>query len=248
MKGKFRWLFYFSLTCLVLSALFYTLNYLIFHDPHEMFFLMFEDLGFIFLDVLLVIILIERLLAQREKRMIFKKLNMVIGTFFSEVGLKLLGLLSPCSQDCDVLKRELNISAEWTHKDFQKAASIIQSYKFDLQIDPGSMADIKAFLEEKRNFLIMLLENPNLLEHERFTDVLWAVFHLAEELTLRERDLGRLPESDYQHLLNDAKRVFSSLTAEWIVYTEHLKESYPYLFSLAIRINPFNPHPDPTVK
>jgi len=51
---------------------------------------MIGDIGFLFLDVLLVILFIERILARREKRAIMKKLNMVIGTFFSEVGMELL--------------------------------------------------------------------------------------------------------------------------------------------------------------
>jgi len=31
--------------------------------------------------------------------------------------------------------------------------------------------------------LLGLLGNPNLLEHDSFTDLLWAVFHLMEELS-----------------------------------------------------------------
>jgi len=42
---------------------------------------MIGDIAFLFLDVLLVILVIERLLARREKRTLMKKLNMVIGTF-----------------------------------------------------------------------------------------------------------------------------------------------------------------------
>jgi hypothetical protein len=40
-------------------------------------------------------------------------------------------------------------------------------------------------LLSKRDFLVALMENPNLLEHESFTDLLWAVFHLVEELAVR---------------------------------------------------------------
>jgi len=31
---------------------------------------------------------------------------------------------------------------------------------------------------------------------------------------------------------------------EWLQYMEHLLNNYPYLFSLAIRINPFDPDAD----
>jgi hypothetical protein len=89
----------------------------------------------------------------------------------------------------------------------------------------------------------MLHLYPSLLEHERFTNMLWAVFHLAEELTFRADRIGRLPKPDYEHLGHDLKRAYSQIGGEWIAYTEHLKESYPFLFSLASRINPFSSNP-----
>jgi len=78
------------------------------------------------------------------------------------------------------------------------------------------------------------------LEHESFTDQLWAVFHLTEELAYRSR-LDDLPESDCAHINGDIKRVYLSLIIEWLAYLKHLKSDYPYLFSLALRLNPFDP-------
>ncbi|MGZ7046027.1 MAG: hypothetical protein ACXVI6_06425 [Candidatus Aminicenantales bacterium] len=239
-KGN-RWLLLLSLAFIALSALIYAANYLIFHNPREMFFLMINDFAFLFVNVLLVIVLIERLLARREKRLILKKLNMVIGTFFSEVGLELLRCFSGYMENAQTLKQKLNVLPTWTHKDFQRAIGEAQSFPFELKIEPAALAELKTFFQGKRNFLVMLLENPNLLEHDRFTDLLWAVFHLAEELDFRRCGLDSLPEADYRHLMNDAKRACSHLTAEWVAYTEHLKETYPFLFSLAARMNPFNP-------
>ena len=84
-----------------------------------------------------------------------------------------------------------------------------------------------------------MLENPNLLEHESFTNLLWAVFHLTDELAYRI-DLSSLPDTDYQHLAGDIKRVHHRLILQWLDYMKHLKQNYPYLFSLAIRTNPFD--------
>ena len=88
--------------------------------------------------------------------------------------------------------------------------------------------------------MLGLLENPNLLEHDEFTDLLWAVFHLIEELEVR-RSLDRLPGSDMNHLSVDIKRAYSHLIREWIMYMRHLQQDYPYLYSLAARTNPMNP-------
>jgi hypothetical protein len=78
--------------------------------------------------------------------------------------------------------------------------------------------------------LLRLLENPNLLEQEAFTEPLWAVFHLADELYYRP-ELTSLPNSDYRHLAGDAQRAYSELTSEWLKYMAYLLKRYPYLFS-----------------
>ena len=42
------------------------------------------------------------------------------------------------------------------------------------------------------------------------------------------------------HLKGDIRRAHSSLIVEWVRYMKHLKNRYPYLFSLAVRTNPFD--------
>lgn len=123
----------------------------------------------------------------------------------------------------------------------------LKRHTHEIDINKGDIGDLKRFLVEKRQFLLNLLENPNLLEHETFTNLLWAVFHLTEELDHRT-DLKGLPGSDYQHLAGDLKRVYCLLIAEWLAYMKHLKSEYPYLFSLALRTNPFDANATVEVK
>jgi hypothetical protein len=94
---------------------------------------------------------------------------------------------------------------------------------------------------------VRLLENPTLLEHESFTDLLRAVFHLAEELAYRE-DLSQSPGTDRAHLEGDINRAYHLLVHQWLDYMEYLKMNYPYLFSLAMRTNPFDRQASPIVK
>jgi len=93
----------------------------------------------------------------------------------------------------------------------------------------------------QRNFILRLLENPNLLEHESFTDLLWAVSHIIEELEARS-DLRNLAKGDVAHLENDIKRAYSIIVREWLDYMKHLNSKYPYLYSLSVRTNLFNPN------
>jgi hypothetical protein len=104
-----------------------------------------------------------------------------------------------------------------------------------------NLEEIHGFLTHHKGFLLALLENPQLIEHDSFTPLLQAVFHLTEELISRERLTG-LPPADYAHLSGDLNRVYSLLTGEWLTYMRHLKKNYPYLFSLAMRTNPFDSH------
>jgi hypothetical protein len=79
----------------------------------------------------------------------------------------------------------------------------------------------------KRGFLVGLLQNPILVEHEAFSDLLRAVFHLAEELACRE-DLNGLPTVDLAHLAGDMQRAYLAMVQQWVEYMKHLKEHYPY--------------------
>ena len=62
---------------------------------------------------------------------------------------------------------------------------------------------------------------------------------LAEELSHRQ-DVKLLPKTDYEHLAGDIKRGYALLVREWLDHMRHLKRHYPYLFSLAMRTNPFD--------
>ena len=247
MKKIFSWTLLVSLALVLASAITYTLHYFIFHDAHHIFIYMLGDIAFLFLDVLLVILFIERILARREKKSIFKKLNMVIGTFFSEVGLELLTRFSKFVDNRAELEKKLRIQAKWTQKDFAAAMNASSNFNYKIDLDINELVDLRKFLSSKHPFMLRLLENTTLLEHERFTDLMWAVSHLTEELEFRGEKIYDLPDSDLSHLKKDMERAFSQLVLVWIAYNQHLKDSYPFLFSLYSRINPMNPDASPIV-
>jgi len=241
------WTFRIALVFIAASAISYTVHYFIFHDVHHIFLYMIGDFGFLFIDVLLVLLIIERLLASREKKSILHKLNMVIGTFFSEVGIELLRRFSDFVENAEQLESEVLIDREWDKKRFAEAKSKAASFKYSIVFDAEKQEELRDFLKSKHAFLVRLLENPSLLENQRFTDLLWAVFHLSEELNFRG-SLQNLPKGDIVHLETDLRRAYSKIVSEWIAYAEHLKGKYPFLFSLASRINPLNPNASPIVQ
>ncbi len=236
----------FGLNPPVRFSLFFALCVISRHTHHIWTFLV-GDIAFVPIEVLLVTLIIHRLLSVREKRSLLNKLNMVIGTFYSEVGTVLLKMLSAFDPRSQQISKDLIPTTNWTDREFSLLSQKLKAYEYTIDYRRGDLKGLKDFLLEKRPFLLSLLENPNILEHDSFTNLLWAVFHLAEELAHRH-DVKGLYDSDVQHLCGDVERVYAHLVSEWIDYLRHLKKAYPYLFSLAMRTNPFDPDASPEIK
>ena len=189
----------------------------------------------------------EMMLSRREKQARMKKLNMVIGVFFSEVGNRLIHLFALADAHFEEIQKVLIVTEKWTREDFLRVSEQLRAGKYRVEISRIDVDRLKIFLMQERDFLVRLLENPTLLEHESFTDLLRAVFHLAEELAYRE-DLSQSPASDQAHIAGDISRAYHLLVHQWLDYMEYLKVNYPYLFSLAMRTNPFDRQASPIVK
>jgi voltage-gated potassium channel len=183
--------------------------------------------------------LTEMMLAKREIESLMKKLNMLIGIFFSEVGINLMAMFSQSDLAVEKIRTDLLVSANWTDRQFQTAINDLKEYDFSIEMVLIDLEVLKDFICDKRDFLVRLLENPILLEHQSFTDLLLAVFHFMEELAYRD-DVKTIPESDRHHLANDIKRAYQLLINEWLDYMRYLKANYPFLFHLAMRTNPFD--------
>ncbi|MGA3083874.1 MAG: hypothetical protein ABSE95_03665 [Thermodesulfobacteriota bacterium] len=237
---RFRWELSLGAGFVLLSALFYLVQIGIFHTPRDTFFYLFQDLAFVPIQVLLVTLIINQLMTVREKQALLKKLNMVIGVFFGEVGALLLKRLYAFQPEDETIRKRLLFKHEWSGQHFISESKTFKEFNYHLDINIELLKELKVFLLDQRVFLLRLLENPSLLEHDSFTDLLWAVFHLTDELACRETLTG-LPANDLAHLAVDMKRALALLISEWLVYLKHLKEDYPYLFSLEVRKNPFDP-------
>jgi len=185
-------------------------------------------------------------LSRRELRQRLEKLNMVIGAFFSEVGTRLLVHFSDYDPQLDRIRQTVLVATKCPDEEFTRISEQLRRYEYSVDIKRVDLRHLKDFLAGKRSFLLRLVENPTLLEHEEFTDLLLAVFHLTEELVHRA-DLKELPGSDLMHLAGDIKRVYIMLVHQWLDYMRYLKVHYPYLFSLAMRTNPFDQEATPVV-
>ncbi|WP_421908071.1 hypothetical protein [Methanolacinia petrolearia] len=244
---KINWEMKLGTVLVLVTVIIYSLKFLILQNPGDTVNYVFNSLGFLPINVLLVTLVINRLLTMRSQRERLRKMNMVIGTFFSETGNDLMSLFTRADKDCNTLSSMLDVTGEWGKDSFSGAKKECENFDYSADLSLDDMAALKEYLMEKRDFLLRLLENPILLENESFTELLRAVFHLQEELGYRE-EFRELPGTDVTHLKGDINRVYGRIVISWIEYMEYLDEHFPYLFSLQMRINPFDRNACPIVK
>jgi len=243
---RLSWKIYIGLILIFLTLFLGGLHYLVFQNLKDLLFYLALDIVFVPIQVLLVTLIIEKLLSERERQAFLKKLNMVIGAFMSEFGGIFLRQVDSLCGEAPDLARNLAVTQSWNKKNYQAAMRFASQYQAHLNPSGEELENLRDLLLAKRPFILALLQNPNLLEHDTFTDLLWAICHLTEELECRADLLG-IPDSDRQHLGNDIRRANSILIREWLSYMQHLQLEYPYMFSLAVRMNPFNPEASPIV-
>ena len=200
----------------------------------------------------LVAFLLDEIIERKEKEAMLEKLDMLMSTFFSEVGNELISQLSTANKykaDTENLKSIKN----WDESDFDNKLAELKNSSIDFQADiPAEereefLENLREFLSGKREFIINLMTNPNLLEKEEFTGLITAILHLDEELEHR-KDLALVQDADFGHLNGDMQRVYSKLVYEWVYYLKYLNKHYPYMIALIVRTNPFDADADVYVK
>lgn len=227
-----------SLLLVTISIALYTLQVALFHSTRDTGFYFFQDLAFLPLQVAIVTIVLGRVISAWNKRERLKKINMAISAFFSEAGTEIMMKLAKLTAGDESLRAALNVGMSWTAADFTKSLRVVKNIVLTIDCGADEFEALKTLLLKKRDFMLRMLENPNLLEHDIFTDMLLAVFHMTEEMIARN-DFTCLPTADTAHLIIDITRAQKTLLVQWLGHMEHLHAEYPYLYSLEVRRNPF---------
>jgi hypothetical protein len=235
---NYKWEIYWGIGLIIFSFIMYFIQAMIFNDARLLFQELLAQLAYLPLYVFLNTIVIEQLLKRKEKADMVRKINTVIGVFFSEIGKELIGEFTKFDLNFNNIKGEFTNDLEWTQERIIKLRGSLKKYKSKIDSRNGDLLKIKMIVDGKRQLLINFLNNPNLLEHQVFTELLFAIFHISEEITQRG-EFKNLNKEDYDHLSNDIKRIYILIIFQWISYMEHLSKEYPYLYSMALKTNPF---------
>ena len=228
---------------LILMALAIFLNgllYLIYHDVNHIVLWGLTNLAFLPISVLFVSLILDSFMEKRTKLQKMDKLNMLIGTFFSVVGTSLLRFFAEWDLRHGEICDTMTDKKSWSDKRlFNEMKESLHHRTFRIDDEKIDLTALRDFLLPHTDFMIRLLENSHVLEHESFTHPLRPAFHLAEELKAR-KNLDALTENDRIHLGRDIERAYGHLAISWTDYMDHLHKEFPYLFSFALRINPFD--------
>ena len=236
-----KWELKISIVLIAISIFFYTVNYLTFHDSNFIERYILVQLGFLPISVLLVSVILNSLIAQRERIAKREKLNIVIGSFFADIGKDLLRYLTKYDPKAENIAKEVMYIEDLDDQQIEKLKENIKEREYVVNFKSIHIYELKKFLLDNKEFSVNLLDNPVIIEHETFTDLLWNVLHVTEELR-RIIDLESISDEEYRDIKGDIENLYFLLSYEWINYVHYLKSAYPHIFIYEAKTNPFIPH------
>lgn len=108
----------------------------------------------------------------------------------------------------------------------------IESLTLQVHLTRAAYDGVRDILEESRMELLILGSTHNLNEAERFTEMLWGIFHIMDEYRLRG-DWDNLSPTDIAHLETDFAQVLRLMLANSVSNNVYLKATYPNFYGAA---------------
>jgi len=236
-----KWELKISVLLLLMSLFFYAINYLTFHDTTFIEKYILVQLGFLPISVLLVTIVLNSLIARRERKERMEKMNIIISSFFAEIGKDLLRYLSKYDERIEELVDDVVNIEKFSDEEFERLKEKMERRKYRIKIERMNLYELRKFLLDNKEFSVNLLDNPALMEHERFTELLWNLLHVTEELR-RVMNFEALSQEDREDIRRDIELLYRLLSYEWVNYIHYLRKSYPHISVYEAKTNPFIPH------
>lgn len=224
-----------------LSLILHFFHYLIFKDLHHTLIFLVADIAFVPMDVFFTAFVIEKLLDKRETHHKMEKLIIIKGVFYSELGNSLLDEFVKGDKNIDLIKNDAFIKKSWGKEEFKALEKELDEYSYEVNLENLDIKKISDILNKEKDFLISLITNPTLMEHESFSDMIITLMHLREELLDRYFKMEcECNCCDKNHIEEDIEDAYRALTYGWVRYMRHLKKEYPKLFLKAMLNNPFD--------
>lgn len=222
MKKRTIWI----VVCLVLlSALIYGIQIIVFHDVHTTGFYILQDLAFVPISFAITTIVVGQIMDDRQKVESAQKTRMLTSTFFTGLGSQLFEEISKVAT-MDISPNDLLCEDE---KKIPEQLKRIDEESIQIQINKEVFEQIEQLIQAEKMELIELASNPLLLEQECFTQLLWGLFHLLDEFRLRGI-YDQLTEADIAHYNSDIEKIFRLLLKNWVKNSFFVHVNYPNFY------------------
>ncbi|MDD5922790.1 MAG: hypothetical protein PUC44_06395 [Eubacteriales bacterium] len=209
------------------SAGIYALQILFFHDPGTTFFYIFQDLAFIPISIAITTVVVGSIMDERSKRDSRAKTRMLMGTFFSGIGAKLMVVLLRAA-DHTIAAKDAMASC-YSRVPEEERIERIRQTDFNITLDQETYDQTRELLEGWETELMILSSNPLLLEHETFTELLFGLFQLMDEFRLRG-NYENLNEDAVSHMGEDFSRVLRLLLLCAFENRKYTQENFPVFY------------------
>lgn len=239
MKKVFRQYFIMISLLVGSSLLLYFIHYLIFGNLKETISGVILSMAYVPIGIFYNILIVDKFIEKREQVESQKKMNVLIGSFYHEVGTTLLDIIVRGDTTIDEISDCCMINSKWTDESFNLLSQTIQEYNCILDLDKIDLDRLRSFLDIEDNFILDLLINPIMNEYDELSSMLIALLHLRDELVTRNND-GSLKEYEKKHITRDICRAYMDLLDQWVDYMKILKGYYPALFTKALINSPFD--------
>lgn len=145
----------------LLAIVLHAIHVLIFRDLHHVAIYGFGDIAFLPIEILVVSLVVDQVLKERERQATLHKMKMVIGTFFSALGQPLLEQMCFVLEDDSEVRLCLAVDPAWTAERILEAEGKIPDLRIKVRPSREDMEALRELLTEHRDFLLGLLQNSS---------------------------------------------------------------------------------------
>ena len=180
----------------------------------------------------------ELMISREDTKNRKRKIHILIGLFFSEIGNGLLRYMVENDRAVEETRKFFQIRTNWKAKDYEQQRNGIKKLKINIDPYENNYLFLEKELIKNKDFMIRMLENPAMMEGEGLTELLREIFHLYEEFSYRLNPQN-ISDFDRLHINNDISRTYRRLMLEWLNYMEYLHVNFPGLFGFNKGNSPF---------
>ncbi|MCR5666902.1 MAG: hypothetical protein K6G01_08735 [Eubacterium sp.] len=211
---------------LAVAVCIYLLQMFLFKEPRTTFFYLLQDLAFIPISIAVTTIVVGEVIGQRDKRESERKTRMLTSTFFTAMGMD----LTESMKHMVVVDQELeDVVENRCTMNLEQRLAFIEHKHVAMQAKKECFDEVKKLICGWETELLVISSNPLLLEHEDFSRLLFAIFHLIDEFRIRG-DYDLLTQEDLRHYNEDFETTYKLLLKNMITNVRYQKQTYPNLY------------------